>query len=341
MTQTSPLRIAIAGAGAVGCFTGGLFAAGGHHVTLLGRQSVLSVIKEQGLRVSDYTGLDVPVPKENLTLSEDADALSRQDLVIVAVKSLATEDMAHLIRDQAARATRVVSFQNGMSNTSKLRAILAQHDVRAAMVPFNVVMNGPGWFHRASSGDVVIGTGADNASPDLASLLSQPALPITESAMIENVQWGKLLINLNNALNALSGLPLKEQLGDRAWRRVMAAQMAEALRVFRAKGIQPVSPAPVPAGLLPFILRLPTPIFTRIASAMLSIDPHARLSMAQDLDAGRLTEIDELQGHILRMANSCDVQTPVNAAVFDAIRRAEKHGLGADRPSPESLYQQN
>ncbi|MDF1728047.1 MAG: ketopantoate reductase C-terminal domain-containing protein, partial [Sulfitobacter sp.] len=191
-------------------------------------------------------------------------------------------------------------------------------------VPFNVVPMGQGGFHRATSGDIVIEAGKG----DLAAHLTVPHLVTTESREIEAVQWGKFLINLNNALNALSGLPLQAQLRDRGWRRLMADQWREALGILRSHGIRPVSTTPVSVGMIPLILRLPTPIFSRIAASMLTIDAQARTSMALDLMAGRKTEIEALQGEVVRLAEERGKSAEICALVADLIRTAELAGEG-------------
>ena len=149
-----------------------------------------------------------------------------------------------------------------------------------------------------------------------------------EHADITALQWGKFLMNLNNALNALSGLPLQAQLQDRAWRRLMADQWAEALAILRAEKIRPAMTTPIPARLVPALLRLPTPLFTRIASAMLQIDPQARTSMAQDLAARRPTEIDALQGEVQRRGQALGRATPVTDMVLRVMGWAELAGEG-------------
>src|ERR1700730_7289732 len=119
------------------------------------------------------------------------------------------------------------------------------------LVPFNVIALGEGRFHRATSGDIVIEQD-DNGTADR---LSVPGLRMRPTADIAGVQWGKLLVNLTNALNALADLPLRQQLAQRAWRRLFADQMAEGLAAIRAEGIKPVSSTPIPAGLMPPPLR--------------------------------------------------------------------------------------
>lgn len=331
------MQIVIAGAGSIGCFCGGLLAAAGRDVTLLGRARVLDEVRANGLHLTDFAGLESRVAPHSLTLDTDPDCLARADVILVSVKTGATADMAALIRRHAPSTAIVVSLQNGHAAAATLRAQLPGWDVRAGMVPFNVVPRGPGSYHRATSGDILIGTG----TRDLMPVLSVPHLPVGETAGIDAVQWGKLLINLNNALNALSGLTLQQQLLDRDWRRVMADQMAEALGVLKAAGIAAKSTAPVPSTLIPHILRLPTGLFRRIAAQMIAIDPTARTSMAYDLQAGRPTEIAALQGEIIRLGATNGVPTPICAHVAHLIRRAgpDSH-LTPDalRPDPKGLH---
>ncbi len=319
----NPGHVVIAGAGAIGCFVGGLLMRGGHHVSFLGRRMMLDVLRANGLLLSDYAGLATALEAATLDLHEDPQVLCAADVVLVCVKSAATGEMADLLAAHLAPKAIVVSLQNGMGHAQTLRAALPGHDVRAGMVPFNVVLTPEGRFHRATSGDIVIGAG----SPDLGKMLSVADLQIAQSDEIEAVQWGKFLLNLTNAPNALSGLALRAQLMDRDWRRLIADQMAEALRVLRAHGcaIRPMTPLPV--GLTPHVLRLPTPLFRRVAARMLIIDLAARTSMAHDLAAGRPTEVDALQGRIIEMGKQKALPTPLAEAMLAAVKQAEVAGL--------------
>ncbi|WP_170332639.1 2-dehydropantoate 2-reductase [Ruegeria arenilitoris] len=324
------MKIVIAGAGSIGCYCGALLTHSGHDVTLLGRSRILDPIRDRGLIVTDFSGLNRHVAAQDLTLTENASCLTTAEAVIVSVKTGATAEIAARIAQYVSKSAPVLSWQNGMDNARILRAALPDHDVRAGMVPFNVVPTEPACFHRATSGEIVIQSGVGA----LGEKLSSPDLPVVESDDIDAVQWGKLVINLNNALNALSGLTLKEQLLDRNWRRVMADQMAEALAVLKAAGHPVASTTPLPAWMTPHILRLPTPVFTRIAARMLTIDPSARTSMAYDLMAGRPTEIDSLQGEIIRLGKQFGVATPICANVRVLIEQAPEIALSPDQVKP-------
>ncbi|MEP4247628.1 2-dehydropantoate 2-reductase [Tateyamaria sp.] len=313
-------RITIAGAGSIGCFVGGLLVHQGFDVRFLARPSMIEAVRKQGLRLSDFGGLDLHVP-EILAFEDEEQALDGADLVLVCVKAGDTEKMGRVINTYA-RSAQVISLQNGVGNASTLRDVLPGADVRGGMVPFNVVSSASGQYHRATSGDILVEQGP------------LPELSGTHATWrsvnnIEAVQWGKLLINLGNAVNALADMPLLDQLNDRKWRLLMADQMIEALRVLRAANISPAKTSAVPPGLIPHILRLPTSLFRVVASQMLTIDRQARSSMWDDLQHGRKTEIEALQGAILQLAERFGRQAPLNARMRVLIRTAE---AAADGP---------
>ena len=167
--------------------------------------------------------------------------------------------------------------------------------------------------------------------------LSVPGAEMSEHPDMPSVQWGKLLLNLNNALNALSGQPLIVQLSDRRWRRLLAAQMREALAVLQAANIRPARMEGVAPAMIPRILRLPDWLFRRIARRMLAIDPQARSSMWEDLDRRRTTEIDYLQGAILGLAAQKGVAAPTTERVVRLVKQAEAARAGSPALTPEQV----
>tara|TARA_R110002096_G_scaffold14358_11_gene49977 strand:+ start:4689 stop:5684 length:996 start_codon:yes stop_codon:yes gene_type:complete len=331
--MTSAQPITVAGAGAIGCFVGGILAAHGRKVTLLARPRVIKQIKSDGLHLTDFGALSLDVKPSQISVTDHPDSLAVAGVILVTVKTVDTRDIAAMIATFAPQTAIVVSLQNGLEAANILRKMLPGFDVRAGMVPFNIVPQPNCTFHRATSGEIVIEAGPTV----LAGLLSTSEMPVTETQAITEAQWGKLLINLNNALNALSGLTLHRQLLSRKWRRVMAAQMVEALTVLRVNGIKPVSTTPLPSRMIPWVLRLPTPLFSRIASKMLTIDPKARTSMFYDLENGKPTEIDALQGAIIRLGKTASVPTPICERVSGHIKRAEKAGAGVPHFSPSDV----
>ncbi|CAN5123977.1 2-dehydropantoate 2-reductase [soil metagenome] len=321
MTATRP--IVIAGAGSIGCFVGGVLAAAGRDVALLARSRVIAEIATHGLRVTGEN-LDRTIAANRLIMSEDPAILHHAGIVLVTVKSPHTVEMADLMARHLPEDAVVVSLQNGIGNVAALRQRLGPR-VLGGMVPFNVVALGDGRYHRATSGDIVI----ERDAGETATQLSVANLAARTTDDIVGVQWGKLLVNLNNALNALSGRPLREQLADRAWRKLFADQMAEGLAVLKSEGIRPVSATPVPGNLLPYLLRLPDFVFSRVLGRTMKIDPEARSSMWEDLQRGRRTEIDYLQGVIVRIAADRRIAVPISERVVTLVKAAELAGHGA------------
>jgi 2-dehydropantoate 2-reductase len=318
-------RIVIAGAGSIGCYVGGHLAAGGKSVTFLARPRVRNEISQAGLKVVNLDGTEQFVPSDQLSVTADpAIAFDGARIILVAVKSGATDEMGRLIAKHAPADSTVVSLQNGVGNARILRENLPQTmTVVAGMVPFNVVQseNGqtPLTVRRTTQGTILIETKVEG----LAEALSTPDLPVSAHDNMQGILWGKLMMNLNNALNALSNLPLATQLADREWRLLLADQMGEGLKVMKANGIAAAPIQGVSPVILPWILRLPDFLFRRVARKMLAIDPRARSSMWEDFSRGRTTEIDYLQGVIVQLARDKNVPTPLTQKVIACVRQAE------------------
>jgi 2-dehydropantoate 2-reductase len=325
MEQDRP--IVVAGAGSIGCFVGGLSASAGRRVSLLARPRVITEIERFGLTLSSLEGSSWYVASQQLELSGEPEILSEASVVLVAVKSADTPEIADAIALHAPPDAVIVSLQNGIANAALLRRRLPGRTVLAAMVPFNVIGAGEGRFHRATSGDIVI----ERDAADTAAQLSVPGLAMRPTSDIAGVQWGKLLVNLNNAINALSGLPLREQLSNRDWRRLFADQITEGLMAVRAEGIKPVSSTPVPLSLVPHLLRLPDALFALALAPAMKIDPQARSSMWEDLDRRRRTEIDYLQGVITAIADRRGLNVPLSRRIVALITAAETAKQGSPR----------
>lgn len=330
--------IAIAGAGSIGCYVGGCLALAGRQVILLARPRFEAALRTGGLHITDLDGPDRLLGPGELSATADAAvALARADLILVTVKSGATEEMAGIIAAHARPDAVVVSFQNGVDNAETLRAMLGQRRVLAGMVPFNVVQSPDGDMplrvHRASDGKTLIEDGA----PGLVELLDVEGFRVEVHADMKAVQWGKLLMNLNNALVALSGLPLATELADRRWRSILAGQIDEALAAMKACRIEPARIAGLRPALLPKVLKLPDWLFKLLARRMLAIDPRARSSMWDDLQRGRPTEVDELQGAILRLAQGAGTPAPLIARIAALVHEAEARGHGPPGLMPEQI----
>lgn len=317
-------RICIYGAGSIGCYLGGRLAAGGAEVAFVGRPGIGEELRRHSLTPTHYDGRDWRVPPEAIVFSTGPEGAAAADLVLIAVKSGATAQAAAELAGVVRSDTVVISFQNGIGNAAMLRAALPGRSVLAGMVPFNVVHRGPGAFHQASEGEPEVEDSAALA-PFLGDF-TKAGFALRRHREMLPVQWAKLLLNLNNAVNALSGLPLQRQLAQRDYRRCLALAQAEALVLLKQAGIAPARLTPLPPGWIPALLRLPDSLFALLARKMLAIDPLARSSMADDLAAGRRTEIDWINGEVVRLAQRLGRQAPVNESLVSLIKAAEADG---------------
>jgi 2-dehydropantoate 2-reductase len=312
--------IAVFGAGAIGCWVGGRLAAGGADVTLIGRARVMDELAD-GLTTTE---LDGPPRTVRVTATTDPAAAARANIVLVTVKSAQTAEAGATLSAVLPDGATVLSLQNGVRNPSTLRAALPGRRVLAAMVPWNVVRKERASYHRGTTGVLMV-EDAPEARP-FADALRAAGIAHELRLDITAVAWTKLVMNLNNAINALAGIPLAEELAQRDYRRVLAAVMREAMAACKAASQPLAKLAPIPTAWVPRILESPDWLFRTIARRMLAVDPHARSSMWDDLEAKRATEIDYLQGEVLALAEKIGTPAPVNALLVRLVREAEAGG---------------
>ncbi|KVL14851.1 2-dehydropantoate 2-reductase [Burkholderia sp. MSMB1826] len=320
--------VCVFGAGAVGCYLGGRLAAAGANVTLVGRARIGDAIRRHGLTLTDRRGYRAALAPADVGFATDPAAAADARLVLVAVKSAATREAAAQLAGVLRPGTIVISFQNGLHHADTLRDALPQATVLAGMVPFNVIERGPGAFHQGSAGTL-----AADAAPALqpfASMFARAGLPLVLHRDMRAVQWAKLLLNLNNAINALANLPLRDELAQRTYRRCVALAQREALHWLARAAIRPARLTPLPAAWIPAVLDLPDAAFRVLGGRMLAIDPLARSSMSDDLAAGRATEVDWINGEIVRLAGRFGAPAPVNARLCALVHDAES---AAARPA--------
>lgn len=330
------IKIAIFGAGSIGCYLGGCLAASKAKTLMIGRPRIKTIIEQHGLLLTDWQGRNQKVSPEDLDFSLSPEDLHEANYILVTVKGGDTVSAAKEIAEYAQKDAIVVSFQNGVRNADMLKEYLPEHKILTGMVPFNVINAGEGHFHCGTEGNLAL-EAQNNIEKPLVEALDKAKLPVITHSDMRSVQWGKLLMNLNNSINALSGKPLLEELHTADYRKVLAASIKEALTVLNAAEIKPARTGKVVPALLPTILSLPNWLFKRIASAMLKIDPEAKSSMAEDLALGRKTEIDYLNGEIANLADKVNASAPINQKIAELIKKAEAEKSGSPSISSEDL----
>ena len=290
------------GAGAVGCYYGALLARAGHPVTLIGRQAHVAAVQQRGLRLQTAV-LDVQVPMQ---ASTEASAVQGADVVLFCVKSSDSEDAARQIRPFLAPGTLVLTLQNGVDNDERVRAVLyASTPVAAAVVYVATAMAGPGHVQHHGRGELVIAPSP--RSDTVAAQFAAAGIPVQVSDNVRGALWAKLVLNsAYNALSALSQQPYGHLVQQPGVTDVIADTVAECLAVARADGVT------IPGDVAAAVRGIPATM------------PGQYSSTAQDLARGRPSEIDHLNGYVVRRGAALGVPTPLNRALQVLVKLAEQ-----------------
>lgn len=294
------MKVAVMGAGAVGCYYGGMLARAGHEVVLIGRPAHVDAIRRDGLRL-ETARFDVQVP---LAAATEADAVQGAQLVLFCVKSDDTESAGALMRPHLPAGALVLTLQNGVDNADRLREVLPQHAVAAAVVYVATEMAAPGHVKHHGRGELVIAPAPGSA--EAARRLTEAGAPTEISDNVAGALWAKLILNCAyNALSAITRKPYGELVQGEGVAQVMADVVAECLAVARADGVQ--VPGDVPQAV------------QRIAQTM----PTQYSSTAQDLMRGKRSEIDHLNGYVVRRGEALGIATPANRVLHILVRQLE------------------
>ncbi|RKO95847.1 6-phosphogluconate dehydrogenase C-terminal domain-like protein [Caulochytrium protostelioides] len=227
-------------------------------------------------------------------------------------------------------------MQNGIMMDKDIHALMPEARVALAMCPFNVVAVAPGDYRPMSAGHWTLD--ASEAGRLLARLLGANDVAATVCRDMGPVMNGKLIVNLHNAVSALSGLEMKDEYGQR-WTRVLIAQCyAEAMAVYRAHHMKYTTSFPVPLWLLRYLLLLPNVLFRPLWALVARAVPGARSSMYDDFQHKRQTEIDYFQGAIIQLAEKKGIDVPVCRRLYAAVKYYEAQRLGIVRRTPETLF---
>jgi 2-dehydropantoate 2-reductase len=293
------MKVAVMGAGAVGCYYGGMLARAGHEVVLIARPRHVEAIQCDGLRL-DTQHFDEYV---RVAASTDASAVSGAKLVLFCVKSTDTDAAARSLAPHLERDALIVSLQNGVENAERLRELLPQ-EAAAAVVYVASEMAGAGHVKHHGRGELVIEP--SSASEEVARVMAAAGVPTEISDNVRGALWAKLVLNCAyNALSALSRLPYGKLVQGEGVTRAMRDVVEECLAVAQADGV--TLPGDVDASV------------RRIAETM----PNQFSSTAQDMMRGKRSEIDHLNGLIVRRGEALGVPTPANRMLHVLVKLIE------------------
>ena len=311
MSTSTIQHIAVVGAGAIGSFYGGMLARAGHRVTLIGRPAHVNAIAQAGLQLELANASAIETIR--LEASTALSALRSADLVLFCVKSTDSMAVAKEMAPYLAPGALVMSLQNGVENAALIASQLP-HAVIPTVVYVATEIPSPGHVKHHGRGELVIGTMKDsrlsNPTPTLTALVelfasAQVPVQISQDVMAE--LWSKLMINCAfNAISALTQNPYEKLAALSAIRATQAALVQEVIAVAQADGVA-LSEA-----------------IAMQAVAQISITMGSqKSSTAQDMARRKPSEIDHLNGFIVRRGQALGIPTPVNQALYALVKLVE------------------
>lgn len=296
------MKVAVMGAGAVGCYYGGMLARAGHEVVLIARPQHVEAIERDGLRL-DTQHFDERV---RVAASTEASAAQGAQLVLFCVKSIDTDSAAQALAPHLEPDALLLSLQNGVENAGRLRELLPQ-EAAAAVVYVAAEMAGRGHVKHNGRGELVIEP--STKSDEVARAFVQAQVPTDISDNVRGALWAKLVLNCAyNALSAITQLPYGKLVQGEGVTRAMRDVVDECLAVAKADDV--TIPGDVDAAV------------QRIAETM----PNQFSSTAQDLARGKTSEIDHLNGLIVRRGEALGVPTPANRLLHALVKTIESKG---------------
>jgi 2-dehydropantoate 2-reductase len=310
------MKISIIGSGAMGSLFGGMLSRAGHEVVLYDVfQEHVEAIRRDGLAIEQAGSSEVLTVRPAAT-TDPADTRG-SDVMIVFVKSTSTAAAARQFAPLAGPGTIALTLQNGLGNEAILREHFGVERTAAGVTSHGATFLGPGRIRHAGKGPthIAMADGSHRRLVAFAAALAQAGFETHVEADVAGLVWSKLVINVGiNALTALTGRENGRLLDLEETRSLMADLVAEAVAVAKARGIT---------------LTYADPLATVYDVAKKT--GANRSSMLQDFDRGRQTEIDFMNGAIVREAAELGIPVPVNAAVARLVRaidrfRAEKQG---------------
>ncbi|HEC56797.1 MAG TPA: 2-dehydropantoate 2-reductase [Candidatus Syntrophoarchaeum butanivorans] len=294
------MKIVVMGAGAIGSLFGGLLALRGEDVLLVGRRSHVDAINSRGLKISGMT--DAIVHVRASTHPEEG------DLILFTVKSYDTEKAASslIINDD----TIVLSLQNGLGNEEKIAEVVGREHVIGGVTSYGALFLEPGHVSHTGIGETVIGE-LDGSITErvsrLSDLLNKAGIMTSVTDSIKRKIWEKLVVNVGiNAITAITGVKNGKLLEIPQLRELMRYASLEAVEVGRKQGID-----------------LGYDLIDRVEEVARRTAEN-RSSMLQDISRGKKTEIDAINGMIVRLGEEVGVDTPVNRILTLLVRGIEK-----------------
>ena len=316
------MKYAVIGLGAIGSIIGGLLAKSGEKIILIGKKNQVEEIRKKGIKIN---GINNSISIDNVTVSTDLSLISNSDIIIICVKSQDTQNLAEELKKFIKKSTLIISLQNGIRNSKILKQITG-NAVLSGIILFNALYIKPGEVTLTLKGGLILETNSlyNIQVENFIKVLNKFKIESILETDIEGFLWSKLVVNLQNAVTALTGQTIKESIVNKDSRAIIIASMKEGLDILKKLKI--------PYKTLPDIdpkitIRRPkilNSVLLKFGSRILKLNKTARSSMWQSLYRGRPTEIGYINGEIVDLAKKNDLKAPINTKLVELVKDVEK-----------------
>ena len=313
------MKYAIIGIGAIGSIVGGLLTKSGEDITLIGKQYQIDVIKHKGLKIIGVNGSSTI---KNIKVTKDLQVVKDADIIFICVKSQDTKQLANNLKNIINKSTLIISLQNGVRNVQLLKDITG-NKVLSGVVLFNALYEKPGEATLTFKGRILLEKNNINLDMLFKSFY-KAGLKITLVDNINGYLWSKLILNLQNAVTALTGQTIRQSISDKYTRDIIVATITEGVNIVQKSNIiLEVLPEIDPIKLIKRLSNFNSFILI-IGSRLIGIKKNARNSMWQSLSKRKRTEIDFINGEIIFLAEKHKMHAPINKKIVELIKKAEQ-----------------
>ncbi len=315
------MRYAVIGPGAIGSIIYCILE-DKRDAILITKPYQLKILKEKGLKIKEFNKTVRTIRNVNVTSSFPK--LKEVDVIFLCVKSTNTKEVAKKIKGNVKKSALIISLQNGVRNTDILSKITGITSI-PGVVTFNATLNEIGEVLLTMKGNIYLQNNKEfeYILNDIKEIFNSSSIKIKLVDDITSLAWSKLVINLQNAITAITGQTIMESLIDSISRKIIYHTLKEGIEVVEKKGVKLGFSFILNPKLLLFLLRLPT-FFIRFGVRLMRIESDAKSSMLQSILRGKPTEIEFLNGEIDKLARNMGLKAPINRELVQIVKEMER-----------------
>ena len=282
----------------------------------------LKILKEKGLKIKEFNKAVRTIRNVNVTSSFPK--LKEVDVIFLCVKSTDTREVAEKINGDVKKSALIISLQNGVRNTDILSKITGITSI-PGVVTFNATLNEIGEVLLTMKGNIYLQNNKEfeYILNDIREIFNSSSIKIKLVDDITSLAWSKLVINLQNAITAITGQTIRQSLIDPISRKIIYHTLEEGIKVVEKKGVKLGFSFVLNPKLLLFLLRLPT-FFIRFGVRLMRIESDAKSSMLQSILRGKQTEVEFLNGEIDKLARNMGLKAPINRELVQIVKEMER-----------------